>query len=442
MGLTPHQAEVGNNVIIALRKGAKRIILKGSAGVGKTFLVGELVKAIKKDFRINTDYNNGVVFATAPTNKALAVLQRKIDAKVEFKTIHSAFKMRMYTNSKTGVRKFIPTYSKIRGNESDFRKAKACILDECSMVNTEFVGGYRSINGESEYVQGHLDMVPNVPIIFVGDSKQLNPVLESISPIWNKDYPTFELIEIIRQGEGNPIIDLSRDIDLLYFKEPNIIDGKGYLYNNDRSTIIETLAEVNGTDEVKYLTYTNDDVDAINIAVRNRIYKNPEKIELGEILVFNSPLGDIYTSKEVKVEALEIVTDLIPVAKYDTKFDKDDMPINTMDNVKMKFYRVNNSFMIVHEQSEQLFKTISKYLENNCNKRGWNWKAYYNFTELFADTKYNHAITVHKSQGSTYNQAIINIENIHLNRNTEERQRLLYTAITRASDLVILNNVK
>lgn len=45
-------------------------------------------------------------------------------------------------------------------------------------------------------------------------------------------------------------------------------------------------------------------------------------------------------------------------------------------------------------------------------------------------------------QGSTYKETIINIGNIQFNKNAAEKQRLLYTAITRASNLVILNNVK
>lgn len=45
-------------------------------------------------------------------------------------------------------------------------------------------------------------------------------------------------------------------------------------------------------------------------------------------------------------------------------------------------------------------------------------------------------------QGSTYKTTVVNIGNINFNSNLEEKQRLLYTAVTRASDLVILNNVK
>lgn len=45
-------------------------------------------------------------------------------------------------------------------------------------------------------------------------------------------------------------------------------------------------------------------------------------------------------------------------------------------------------------------------------------------------------------QGSSYKEAIVNIGNLNLNKNLKEKQRLLYTAVTRASDLLILSNVK
>jgi|JI6StandDraft_1071083.scaffolds.fasta_scaffold01817_15 ATP-dependent exoDNAse (exonuclease V) alpha subunit len=43
-------------------------------------------------------------------------------------------------------------------------------------------------------------------------------------------------------------------------------------------------------------------------------------------------------------------------------------------------------------------------------------------------------------QGSTYKKAIINVKDINQNFKSDERTKLFYTAVTRASDLVILYN--
>lgn len=470
--LTEHQEGIRQQVIGALKAGEKRINVIGSAGVGKTVLAGALIEDLKRDRTLNPNFNNGLIFCTAPTNKALAVLQSKVRSEVEFKTIHSALKMAMgQPDKKTGMRKFIRVkqYGK---NSNEFEYCRADVLDECSMLNTELLW----------YLKDY-----KFPIIFIGDSKQINPVGEAFSPVFMgspihigtmdecneiaqsckhpfhivpvppiiretmgevgfvlyEEHPTFELTEIIRQGEGNPIIDLSRDIDLINFKIPRLTsEGKGYTYDNNLAGIISDLAEVNGTDEMKYLAWTNVDIDEMNKLVRERRYGNPAKIEREETIVFNSPFGSFYTNQEVKIDDMEIITDFVEVPKYDTRYNIEKIAINATDRIKMKWYRLNNKIEIVHEDSEDIFKKVITTLDTNCKTQGWPWVGFYKFKERFADIKYNHAISVHKSQGSTYKNTVINIGNINFNKNLEEKQRLLYTAITRASDLVILNNVK
>lgn len=44
-------------------------------------------------------------------------------------------------------------------------------------------------------------------------------------------------------------------------------------------------------------------------------------------------------------------------------------------------------------------------------------------------------------QGSTYEQTIINIRDVNINRNIAEKQRLLYTGVTRSSYLLYLYKV-
>lgn len=423
---TAHQQSIENSLVDDLYAGKKRIILKGAAGVGKTHLVSHLIKRVEKDYNINKGYNNGLIFVTAPTNKALAVLQNKIpgSARIEFKTVHSALKMKRFIDSKSGMVKFTRERS---SKVNLFNHCKMAFVDESSMLNTELLK--------------HLDEL-KFPIIYVGDQNQINPVGELETPVFNRNYPVHELTEIIRQGAGNPIIDLSRDLDMIFFKRPQMIEGKGYTYNSSKGIIIEDLAEVNGTDEIKYLSWTNVDVDDMNDLVRRRIYGNPKKVELGEILVFDAPFGgQYYTNQEVKVESIDIVTEYVPIPTYATVFDADNIPVNHTQNVKMRYYRINDSFNIVHEDSALLFKEISTEIKSCCSKLDWNWKGFYYFSEKFAAFKYNHAISIHKSQGSTYKQAVLNIGNIYFNKNAYERQRLLYTGCTRASDLVILYNV-
>jgi exodeoxyribonuclease-5 len=93
---------------------------------------------------------------------------------------------------------------------------------------------------------------------------------------------------------------------------------------------------------------------------------------------------------------------------------------------------------IIHENSEKDFTYILSYLRKKAKEGVIKWYDYLKFFENFARVKYNHALTIHKMQGSTYKTTILNVRNMFLNKNLKERERLLYTAVTRASNNLIL----
>lgn len=419
--LTRGQEEVFNGVVKAIERGEKRIIIKGSAGVGKTYLSESLIKYFANKI---PRWGEERIYVTAPTNKALSILQQKVGLhrSITFKTTHAALKLKKKYNSNSSIISFEPQW----GREKPFHQCILAFVDECSMLNTALI----------KYLDEY-----SFPIIFIGDDKQINPVGELNIPIFERNYPVFELTEIIRQGEGNPIIDLSRDLDLMWFREPNVIDGKGYVFNNDRHQIIENLAEVNGSDELKYIAWTNPDIDSVNKQVRERVYTEPKRIELGESIIFKEPYEEYWNNQEVKIKELEIREVEFKVPDVKTKFTKEGDWVNPTFQ-KFKVYRGNENIFVLHEDSDFQFGQMKAYLKSKCNSEGWDWRGFYFFVEQFANITYNHAVTVHKSQGSTFKEAVVNAGNINFNPVIVERQRLFYTAVTRASDLLILANVR
>jgi len=394
MPVTNHQREKIDQVKELFKSGNLRVRLTGLAGCGKTWACDTIINEIKADKTIFPHTKRAPIFATAPTNKALAVLKTKITGNVVFKTIHSALKISKYVDNKTGIEGFRRNPYMSR-NSVNIEQAQFVIIDEASMLPS-LLEGNGLPEGHKDYIHGYLEEI-GVPILYIGDYHQLNPVGEDISPVWKKDYPEVELTEIIRQGEGNPIIDLSRDLDMIYFKRPRVIDGKGYTYSNELHKMIDDLAEVNGTDDLKYLAFTNNIVNKMNMLVRCKRYGNPKRIEKGETLVMNSPFGEFFTNKEVKVENVEIITDSEPVPKSTTRFDKDDQPIGAMDTIRLKYYLINGSIRVIHEHSDEAFKAVNDALKENATKFGWGHKGKVWFRDKFADIKYNHAITIHKS---------------------------------------------
>lgn len=374
--LTNHQKTILYKSIDILHF-SNRLLIKGSAGTGKTYLVNALLKQIG---------SNKHILCTAPTNKALSVLKNKVDVahNIEFATTHSALKLKRFINYNDGTVSFKPSYS---DKNLPLKGINILVVDEASMVNSEMLS----------YIEEH-SKIQDTKVIFLGDSKQLNPVGEEESPVFIVNYPTVELTEIVRQGLGNPIIEMSRNLSLIYSKKDNRISEGGYIYSNDREKVIETLASVNGTDDLKYLAWTNKEVDTINSLVRKRIYGVPKKVELGESIILNAPYNENFTNEEITIKTLDVVE------KNFNYFNKEGSKITDPESedaiirfIKLKHYIVNGYMLIIHEDSEKDFDELKKKLKAKAKLAEISWKDYYEFVEQFADFKYNHAITVHKS---------------------------------------------
>ncbi len=423
MSLTKHQTQILNESIEIL-KNKNRLLIKGNAGTGKTYLVKELIKTLKKKQGLEK------VYCTAPTHKAVSVLKNKTQEEkdIRFLTLHSALKLKRFIDESDGKQHFKPSFHE---NYAPLSDVEILVVDEASMIEKEILGFIETYSNKF-----------GVKVILIGDNKQINPVKEYESPAFFSGYPELELKEIIRQESDNPIISLSRNLHLLESNVENLAEkDKGYLFTTNEEKIIIQLANVNGTDKVKYLAWKNHEVNRINKAVRKKIYSNPNKIEIGETLIFNNPYKDrknnnFFTNEEIKIDNLEVLNYCYKFTNY---FDQ-------REDIILKYYycqtKRSKCIAILHEDSEKDFKKIKSILRKKCNDKKIKWESYYSFINLFADTKYNHAITVHKSQGSTYECVILNINDLKKNISYKERKRLIYTGITRASDLLVIYKPK
>jgi len=97
--------------------------------------------------------------------------------------------------------------------------------------------------------------------------------------------------------------------------------------------------------------------------------------------------------------------------------------------LKEKLYsKINKIKDIDNMQKCNLFSIIEK-------KMNTLWKEWQNkIIDSMAQLNYGYCITVHKSQGSTFNNVYIDIADIFENKSKDEVLKCLYTAITRTSD--------
>jgi hypothetical protein len=435
-------------LLLMLRFVGKRdrnmFVLKGYAGTGKSFLINRFIKEVikTKSFR--------EIAITAPTNKAVKVLRRgsTLDIHVRFCTIHSLLGLTQKINSTGHI-----SFTADKKNKSTISRISLLIVDETSMLSDDL---FRLLQDEVEKHKGALR------IIFVGDGCQIPPVNKvdcipfkrGLSEGYSEE--GYTLTEIMRQAKGNPILEAAYNIrenlkdpyctkdvktDNNYlatgFIGTQVLDSKkGETDLLTNLSIAFTGIHFNSdADYAKVIAWTNATVKKYNTIIRNMIFNNPiDKIVAGDKLIANSPIMQkneiiFNTSDELEV---------ISVTKKELNF------YTTAGPVKLQIYNTvvkedgngnPETLDILHEDSYAEFDRVLSILKTRAVESGSKdrWVNYYDFMKKVADVAYNYAITAHKAQGSTYTNVFIIEDDIDANRNIVERNRIKYTAYTRAS---------
>jgi superfamily I DNA/RNA helicase len=110
---------------------------------------------------------------------------------------------------------------------------------------------------------------------------------------------------------------------------------------------------------------------------------------------------------------------------------------------------VTRTIQIIHEDSEETYQKFVDRLKTvafNAYSKKSAWREYYAFQDNFAQVRYNYALTVHKSQGSTYENCIVLLNDLNKNRKViggkdikaEERNRIKYVAVSRAKKKLLV----
>jgi exodeoxyribonuclease-5 len=404
-------------------------LLTGYSGTGKTFLITKIIEELI--FK-----NKGVTIAiTAPTNKAVRVLKNlssicETHSQVEFNTLHSLLGLKR-TITPDGKEVYTKEFG--GGSISEFN---IVLVDEVSMLDNNI---YEQLLYESQ--------VRKIMLLFIGDRGQIPPVNGGESVLFTKDLDNnFNLTKIIRQASDNPIINIAQKVrNGEEINQETTVDennnGVIFLKINTEIELLETYFKSENFNVnpnfVKVLAWTNSAVDYYNSKIRQMIYgKNCSKINIGEKMVCNKPIID--SKKKVILNN----NDEFEVLSYELKTDK--------SALKLSFYEVkvrsNGKIYIIKLLAESSQKAYDDELESLKKKaekaapmlKRNAWVKYYNFKDKFADVKYNYALTVHKAQGSTFDNAIVINCDIKRMPNKRERDKLLYTAITRAKNKLFM----
>lgn len=426
--LTDKQLEIYNKLSKIELDVFSEHVLTGYAGTGKTFLVGKIIN------KFLYDNKTASVAVTATTHKAVKVLKvlnnlNQDNESIQFYTLHSLLGLKREINS-DGSESYV----------SDFLGSKAedyslIIVDESSMLDNDL---YKKL---VKTAKGH-----SIPLLFIGDEKQIPPVNGGDFVLFTKKIENkHTLTDIIRQENGNPIIELSKNIregnKLEFIDEINENGSINYIKLGGEDSFINeyfTSEEFKkNPNYIKILAWTNSAVDYYNNKARQAIYgENCDRICIGEKMVLNRPivLGKkvlMNNNDEFEVLSYEINTETVgfPFKYYSLEV------ISEGETHRIK---------LLHEDSFLSFNNVLQSLKKEAMNtkdsysRRLKWVNYYKLAEKYVDAKYNYALTVHKSQGSTFENSIVIYCDILRIKDIEERNKLLYTSVTRAKNNLYL----
>ena len=462
------------------------MILRGSAGTGKTSLAGAIVRTLQQ--------LQQKVTLLAPTGRAAKVFS--LNANQPAATIH-----RTIYREKT----FTGLDGKFNLNVNLFRD-RLFMVDEASMIslssnNTTFGSGCL-LDDLIQYVYNDR----NCRMLLVGDKAQLPPVGEEESPALRADVlrayglTVYEcdLNEVLRQSQDSGILynatvirqmithDEVTQLPKIRFKgfaDISIVPGDELI-----ERLASSYSEV-GIDETMVITRSNKRANVFNQGIRNMVLGREEELTTGDMLMVvknkykNTPTpspslkGSLNNAtnnvNSLTTQATRQVTQLPsgggkeiekPVltfiangdravvrrvrnvrAFYGFRFADVSLEFPDYDNAEEEMTVILDALMteapaLTQEQNEQLFQRVLEDYEDIPLKADRMKKVredeYYNALQV----KFGYAITCHKAQGGQWAHIYLDQGYMTDEMLTPDYIHWLYTAFTRATEHLYLVN--
>lgn len=409
--LSKSQQNVIDNFPNFLLNDDTEMTISGFAGSGKSFMVKYLADMGSKQQKlvklIDPTIPIRIMRFTATTNKAAAVLRSMLSSEVV--TIHRLLGLKVRSDYKTGR-----TYLTDEGNVGNINHS-IIFIDEASMVNRELLTVIRS----------KVKKFKDCKIIFIGDSYQLPPVKEDMCPVFNNGPNTFNLNEIQRQVAGSPIIQLSAEyracLDDHTKPWPKVVtQGKHIIHYTEKDPFFAEIQDRYGNSspstDYKVIAWANNRVQDYNNWIR-KIQGRTQPFELGERMVSNKPL---FHQRNILAPTDSFHT--IENARPDTVDGIPGYYLELAGFDELEFFQPTD--WVKANKLAQMYKADRDF------------KNFFEIKERWADLRPIHASTVHKAQGSTYREVFVDLNNIGKCTRWRDVARLVYVAITRASDTV------
>lgn len=401
----------------------------GAAGTGKSttiaFWAAEVVK------------NGYEIALAAPTNKATKNLRsfaRKISSTVNIRcgTIFSLLGLILKPSGEV---------RELHSSETDrLSGVDIVVVDEWSMVNDMLMS----------FIKAHVNTNPKIKFVFMGDPYQLPPVGQLESAVCKLPRDAF-LTKVERHD--NQILSLAtylrgciEEDTLPHFSGDHDEEGGVFVlrssdYYRQMRKAFASTAYLEDGEAFKSISWRNVMVDDSNETIREAMYGDKPGVpfELGERIVAKAPVMDVPEFAAGGVESFCMTTDeearVIAITMRSHPIFQDiecyDILLELEDGAPATAYMPT-------KKGKAAYQRMEVDLAAKAKARSREWATFWQFKGCFADLAPCHALTVHRSQGSTYRTAFVDVADIMSNRTKSEMLRMLYTAATRPSKALII----
>lgn len=454
-----------------LAPSADAFVLCGSAGTGKTTLVARIIEMAS---RLNLSS-----LLVAPTGRAARILKGKLDSllppdldPMDVSTIHGAiYYMASMSVDEYQSALYMDFPIRQRGDSFDL-----IIVDEASMVGDKGMhqesirfGSGRLLSDLVGYVHKvYQEGIVSRPIklLFVGDLAQLSPVGSDVSPALSPDYlhdrfglqvNRYELTTVMRQSDKSNILTLANSIREQVFQtsgQPlhinfNDTDLGLISFEVAVQAIVSNVIHQRSSVAV---VYSNRTALSYNLAIRQQLWGNAQsELMSGDTLLVtrNCPAqglsnGDLVKVNAVQTAPLQEVVCLPSGVKVPLQFIEVSLLVNNPSNdpqyiscLVLLNLLFSNERELSCEQQFAMYELLRRrhpHVDPNSTEFSELRQSdpYYNAVQV----KFGYALTCHKAQGGEWDQVIVDPSGLKMN--TEKDYRWLYTAVTRASESLLL----
>ena len=422
------------------------MILRGSAGTGKTSLASVIVRTL-----LDLQYKISLL---APTGRAAKVFS--LTSGQPAATIHRS----IYRE-----RTFAGLDGKFNLNANLYRN-RLFLIDEASMISLTSVN---STFGSGCLLDDLIQFVyneRNCRMLLIGDKAQLPPVGEAESPALRADVLAAyglkvyecDLNEVLRQSQDSGILynatiirqmithDQATALPKIRFKgfaDISIVPGDELI-----ESLSTSYAEV-GIDETMVITRSNKRANIFNQGIRNMVLGREEELTTGDMLMvvknkYKEKLAEglsfIANGDRAIVRSVRNVRELYGFRFADVTLSFPDYDNTEEDMIVILDTLTTEAPALTHEQNEQLFQQVlADYADvplKSDRMKKIREDDYYNALQV----KFGYAITCHKAQGGQWAHIYLDQGYMTDEMLTPDYIHWLYTAFTRATEHLYLVN--